>query len=117
MDDGLKSTGSDTTATVTINVTNAGTGVIFRNDNTTFAGTMIVNGIASETAGAGGGIGVSGSTTGLQNADIQLNGTMELKRKSGSLSWSGTNTLASTFQMGALSGTGVMVGTTARSPV
>ena len=110
LDDGLKSTGADTTGTVTINVTNAGAGVILRNDNSTFAGTMIVNGIASTAVGAGSGIGVSGSTTGLQNADIQLNGTMELKRRSGGLSWAGTNILASTFQMGALSGSGVMVG-------
>ena len=113
LDDGLKSTGADTTATVTINTTNAGSGVNLRNNNTTFAGTLIVNGIASATEGAGSGIGVSGNTTGLQNADIQLNGTMELKRSSSNnlaISWANDGSAASTFQMGALSGSGVMVG-------
>ena len=111
LDDGLKSTGADTTATVTINATNAGNGVNLRNNNTTFAGTLIVNGIASATEGAGSGIGVAGNTTGLQNADIQLNGTMELMKSSNNnlaISWANNN--GGTFQMGALSGTGVMVG-------
>ncbi len=63
---------------MTINATNAGSGVNFRNNNTNFSGSMIVNGIASATAYAGSGIGVGGCTTGLQNADITLNGTMEL---------------------------------------
>ncbi len=91
LDDGLKSTGADTTATVTINATNAGNGVNLRNNNTTFAGTLIVNGIASATEGAGSGIGVAGNTTGLQNADIQLNGTMELKRSSRAIALSWAN--------------------------
>ncbi len=99
---------------MTINATNAGTGVNLRNDNSTFAGTLIVNGIASTTVGAGSGIGVLGNTTGLQNADIQLNGTMELRDHGSGLSWANDfyfgSGAASTFQMGALSGSGVMVG-------
>ncbi len=101
MDGGLKGTG-----TVTINATNAGSGVNFRNNNSTFSGLMIVNGIASTTVFSGSGIGVGGNTTGLQNADIQLNGTMELL--TGGLGWA--NAGSGAFKMGALSGTGVMVG-------
>lgn len=108
LDSGLKSTGGDTTATVTINTTNAGSGVNLRNNNTTFAGTLIVNGIANATAYSGSGIGAGGNTTGLQNADIQLNGTMELQKNG--IGWANTGSAANTFQMGALSGTGVMVG-------
>ena len=63
---------------LTINAANAGSGVNFRNNNTTFAGTLVVNGISSTTAFAGSGIGVGGCTTGLANADITVNGTMEL---------------------------------------
>ena len=108
-DSGLKSTGGDTTATVTINTTNAGSGVNLRNNNSTFAGTLIVNGIASTTAYSGSGIGVSGNTTGLQNADIEVNGTMELKGGNG-IGWANESSLASTFQMGVLNGAGIIVG-------
>ncbi|MCW1926379.1 autotransporter-associated beta strand repeat-containing protein [Luteolibacter arcticus] len=100
-DGGLKGSG-----TVTINATNAGNGVVFRNNNTSFSGTLIVNGIADATVNLGSGIGVGGCTTGLQNADIQLNGTMELLNQG--VSWAGSASGA--FQMGALSGSGVMVG-------
>ncbi len=101
LDGGLQGTG-----TVTINAANAGSGVNFRNNNTTFSGTMIVNGIASATPFAGSGIGVGGDTTGLQNADIQLNGTMELLNVG--IGWA--NSWGVNFAMGALSGSGVMVG-------
>ncbi len=101
LDGGLKGTG-----TVTINAVNAGSGVNFRNNNTTFSGTIIVNGIASSTAFAGSGIGVGGCTTCLTNADITLNGTMELLNQG--IGWG--NVSAGTFNMGALNGTGVMVG-------
>ena len=101
LDGGLKGSG-----TVTINATNAGNAVNFRNNNSTFNGTLIVNGIASTTAFAGSGIGVGGATTGLQNADIQLNGTMELLNQG--IGWA--NVGSGAFKMGALSGTGVMVG-------
>ncbi len=73
LDGGLRGSG-----TVTINVANAGNGVHFRNNNSTFSGTLIVNGIASTTAFAGSGIGVGGNTVAFDNVDITLNGTMEL---------------------------------------
>ena len=100
LDGGLKGSG-----TVTINSANPGNGVVFRNNNTTFAGTMIVNGIASSVVNAGSGIGVGGCTTGLTNADIVLNGTMELLNQG--IGWAGG--APGDFWMGALSGGGVMV--------
>jgi fibronectin-binding autotransporter adhesin len=104
LDGGLRGGGAG--AIVTINATNAGNGVSFRNNNTNFAGTLIVNGIASTTVNAGSGIGVGGCTTCLTNADITLNGTMELLNQG--LGWA--NTASGAFSMGALNGTGVMVG-------
>lgn len=100
LDGGLKGTG-----TVIINAANPGSGVGFRNNNTTFSGTMIVNGIASATPFAGSGIAVGGCTTGLTNADITLNGTMELLNQG--IGWA--NGAPGDFWMGALSGSGVMV--------
>jgi fibronectin-binding autotransporter adhesin len=101
LDGGLKGTG-----TVTIAAANAGSGVNFRNNNTTFGGTLVVNGLANTTAFAGSGIGVGGCTIGLRDADITLNGTMELLN--GGIGWA--NTASGSFAMGALNGTGVMVG-------
>ena len=49
---------------------------------------------------------MGGCTTGLQNADITLNGTMELLNQG--IGWA--NTASGAFTMGALSGTGDMVG-------
>lgn len=101
LDGGLAGTG-----TVTINASTAGVGVNIRNNNSTFAGTLVVNGIASTTAGVGSGIGVGGCTTALQTADITLNGTMELLNRG--IGWA--NSASGAFQMGALNGSGVMVG-------
>lgn len=100
-DGGLKGSG-----TVTINATNAGNGVVFRNNNSTFTGNLIVNGIADADVNEGSGIGVGGCTTALQNTDIQLNGTMELLGQG--VGWGGAASGA--FQMGALTGNGVIVG-------
>ena len=101
IDGGLAGTG-----TVTINASTAGVGVNIRNNNSTFTGTLVVNGIASTTAGVGSGLGVGGCTTALQTADITLNGTMELLNRG--IGWA--NTASGAFQMGALNGTGVMIG-------
>jgi autotransporter-associated beta strand protein len=101
LDGGLAGTG-----TVTINASTAGVGVNIRNNNSTFTGTLVVNGVASTTPGVGSGIGVGGCTTALQTADITLNGTMELLNRG--IGWA--NPASGAFQMGALNGTGVMVG-------
>ena len=66
---------------------------------------MIVNGIASAIPFAGSGIGVGGNTSGLINADIQVNGTMELLNQG--IGWA--NGAPGDFFMDALTGTGVMV--------
>ncbi len=100
LDGGLHGSG-----TLTINALNPGNAVELRNNNSTFAGTIIVNGIPSATVNAGSGMSVGGTTTALQNADITLNGTMELLNQG--LGWAGT--APGDFAMGALNGTGVMV--------
>ncbi|MEO7319033.1 MAG: autotransporter-associated beta strand repeat-containing protein [Chthoniobacteraceae bacterium] len=100
LDGGLHGTG-----TVTINAPSAGSGVNLRNNNSTFSGTIIVNGIASTIPFAGSGIGVGGTTVALQNADITLNGTMELLNQG--MGWA--NGAPGDFAMGALNGSGVMV--------
>ena len=99
-DGGLQGTG-----TCTINAANAGSGVNLRNNSTSFSGTLIVNGIASTSPYAGSGIGVGGCATGLQYADITLNGTMELGNQG--IGWA--NQAPGTFTIGALSGSGAMV--------
>ena len=101
LDGGLHGSG-----TLTINAANPGNAVVFRNNNSSFAGTLIVNGIASTTVNAGSGIGVGGATIALQKTDITLNGTMELLAQG--IGWAGTASGA--FSMGALSGSGVMIG-------
>jgi autotransporter-associated beta strand protein len=100
LDAGLHGTG-----TLTINATTPGIGVNFRNNNATFAGNIVVNGISSTTAGAGSGIGVGGCTTALQNANITVNGTMELLNRG--IGWA--NAASGQFWMGALNGTGTMI--------
>ncbi len=106
LDGGLAGSG-----TLTINAAAAGNAVELRNNNSNgnFVGTIVVNGIASTTVNAGSGISVGGATTSLSNADIQLNGTMELHDQG--LGWAGATPGAlSSFTMGALSGSGVIVG-------
>jgi autotransporter-associated beta strand protein len=103
LDGGLKGTG-----TVTVNNSTGGVGLNLRNNNTTFSGTLIVNGTASTTPWVASGIGVGGGTTGLQNVDITLNGTMELQNRG--IGVNNTRSATQTFLMGALNGTGVMVG-------
>ncbi len=103
LDGGLKGSG-----TLTVNNATPGVGLNLRNTNTTFAGTLIVNGTASTIASMASGIGVGGNTTGLLNADITLNGTMELQNQG--IGWSNTRSATQTFLMGALNGTGVMTG-------
>ncbi len=100
LDAGLHGSG-----TLTINATTPGIGVNFRNNNATFAGNIIVNGISSTTAGTGSGIGVGGCTTALQNTNITVNGTMELLNRG--IGWA--NAASGQFWMGALNGTGTMI--------
>ncbi len=97
LDGGLAGSG-----TLTINAAAAGNAVELRNNNSNgnFVGTIVVNGIASTTVNAGSGISVGGATTSLSNADIQLNGTMELHDQG--LGWAGATPGAlSSFTMGS----------------
>ncbi len=101
LDGGLKGNG-----TVTINAVNAGNSVALRNNNSTFSGTLVVNGIANATAGAGSGLalGGPGTSNALINANVVLNGTIELADQG-----FGSGFLTSAFNMGALSGSGIVV--------
>ena len=92
----------------TVNAANAGSGVVlFGVSNTSFSGTLAVNGVANTTPFGGSGLAPGGCTTGLQNADIVLNGTLELGAVG--IGWyNGNQGWANTFRMGALSGTGAM---------
>ncbi|WP_265919827.1 autotransporter outer membrane beta-barrel domain-containing protein [Cupriavidus nantongensis] len=101
LDGGLKGSG-----TVTINAVNAGNSVALRNNNSTFSGTLVVNGIANATAGAGSGLalGGPGTSNALINANVVLNGTIELADQG-----FGSGFLTSAFNMGALSGNGIIV--------
>ena len=93
---------------LTINSANAGSCVNFRNTNNSFTGTLVVNGISSTTAFADSGICVSGAGTTLATADITLNGTMQLRN--GSSGWSTANSTAQTVSIGALGGSGTVIG-------
>ena len=108
LDGGLNGTGI-----CTINAPNAGSGVNLRYGHSAFSGSLVVNGIASATPFSGSGIGVGGCGTGLQNADITLNGTMELQDQG--IGWANAAWYA--FSMGALSGTGAMVANTSDGPI
>ncbi|MFC5610357.1 autotransporter outer membrane beta-barrel domain-containing protein [Variovorax soli] len=103
LDGGLKGSG-----TVTINAVNAGNAVSLRNNNSTFAGTLVINGIASSAAGAGSGLALGGAATSnaLINANVVLNGTIELADQG--MGWANL-WFTSVFNIGALSGTGIMV--------
>ena len=101
LDGGLKGTG----AVITGN-TYAGSGLNLRTTNNTFTGTMTITGAASTTAFSGGGIGVGGAGTSLQNVDFTLNGTMELLNAG--IGWNNSQSPATSI--GALNGTGVVVG-------
>ena len=104
LDGGLRGGGGG--ARVTINAPAAGSAVNLRNNATSFAGTLIVNGIASTTPYAGSGLAVAGCTTCLAAADLQVNGTLELGTSG--LGWA--NPAATGFQVGSLDGAGAIAG-------
>lgn len=103
LDAGLHGSG-----TVTVNTTNAGNLVSLRNNNSTFSGTLVINGIANSAAGAGSGLALGGAATSnaLINANVVINGTIELADQG--MGWANSFG-TSRFNMGALSGTGIIV--------
>ena len=92
---------------LTITGHTGGVGVVLRNTSSTYSGTMTVNGTASTTPSAASGLAVDGDTTGLANANITVNGTMELGNLSTGMGNAGT--ASTSFQMNALGGTGVVI--------
>ncbi len=88
----------------------AGVGLSFRNNNiSTYSGTMTVNGIASTAVGGGSGlvVGNRGTNATMPNANLTLNGTLEMGN-TGMGSATGL-TSGQTFQINALAGTGDVV--------
>ncbi len=81
-------------------------GVVLRNGNSAYSGQMTVNGVASTTYNVGSGLAFGPG--GLTNADITVNGTLELGNATGSQGEVDYATSGSTFWMDALAGTGVV---------
>ena len=108
LDGGLQGSG-----TCTINTLNPGSGVNFRNNSSSFSGTLVVNGTAATTPFGGSGIAVNGCTTGLKNADIVLNGAMELS--TAGIGWADPG--SNQFTMGALSGSGAVMASTGAATI
>ena len=112
LDGGL--TGS---APVTITSSTNGIGVVLRNSNSTYSGTMTVNGNASKTPNQASGLAIGAFVTdcNLPNANIIVNGTMELGNagvngnSANGMGWGSGATTGKTFSMGALGGTGVVI--------
>ncbi len=99
-------------APITLTSHTNGLGLVLRLNNNTYSGTLTVNGTASTTPGTGSGlvIGDNGSNATLPNATIIVNGTMELGNNASGMGWAaGAASNGQTFQMDALSGTGVVV--------
>lgn len=102
---------------LTVNATTNGFGLVLRTAGSTYSGTMTVNGTASTTAGTGSGLVIgflatSASAATLPNANLTINGTLELGNSNLGMGWAaGTtaNLSGQTFGMNALDGTGVIV--------
>ena len=104
LDNGLTGSG-----TVAISSDTSGIGVCLRNNNTSFSGTLIVNGNATTTSGSGSGLTVGSVPTQptLTNADLQINATMEMGNTG--MGWANGTVNALTLAIGALNGTGVVI--------
>ena len=105
LDGGLKGNAT----TVTINALNAGSGVVLRNAyaaNLFTNSSIIVNGIASATPFAGSGLAVGGNAISQSNANITVNGTLDMGNQG--MGWAnGTNTAS--YTINSLNGNGVVV--------
>lgn len=97
-------------AALSITSSTNGKGVILRSGSSTYSGTITVTGNASATAGTGSGLTIGvGSNSSLSNADIVVNGMLELGNAGSSMSWGNGAVSGTTFLMDALGGTGVVV--------
>jgi autotransporter-associated beta strand protein len=107
LDGGLKGS-----ANVTVTSNTNGVGLVLRTANSTYSGTLTVNGNASTTSGTGSGlmIGNYGSAPALSNANLTINGTLELGNALTGMGWSGQSVNGTTVSINALNGTGVVVG-------
>lgn len=106
LDNGLTGSG-----TITISSDTAAVGVGLRTPGTRFSGTLIVNGNPSTISGSGSGLAVGSVPTQptLTNADLEINGTMEMGNAAGGSGWANGTVNGLTLAIGALNGTGVVV--------
>ena len=107
LDGGLKGSSN-----VTVTSNTNGVGLVLRTANSTYSGTLTVNGNASTTSGTGSGlmIGNYGSAPALSNANLTINGTLELGNALTGMGWSGGSVSGTTVSINALNGTGAVVG-------
>ena len=99
-------------APLTISSMDNGLGVVLRNANSTYGGAMTVNGSAATTPGAGSGLAAgvhNGSNASLPDADLTVNGTLELGDHDSGMGWANHDSSGLAFQMGVLAGAGVVV--------
>ncbi len=98
-------------APVTLTSHTNGLGLDFRNNNSTYSGTLTVNGNPSATPGTGSGMAAgNGSGAAWTNANITVNGTLDIGYGvAGSMTWAIPNDSGTTFSMNALNGGGVVV--------
>ena len=85
-----------------------GIGLVLRNTSSTYSGTMIVNGTASTTLAASG-LAIGPVPTQLANANLTINGTLELGSNSGGMGVSDSAATATSVEINSLNGTGVVI--------
>lgn len=98
---------------LTVNATVNGFGLVVRRTNSTYSGTMTVNGTASATSGTGSGLVIGAVGTALSNASLTNNGTIELGDNTSGMGWavsSGGAVNGTSVSIDALNGPGVVVG-------
>ena len=105
LDGGLKGSSN-----VTVTSNTNGLGLVLRNTNSTYSGILTVNGNASATSGTGSGLVIGATGTSLSNADLTINGTLELGNATSGMGWSPGTVTGTTVSIDALNGTGFVVG-------
>jgi autotransporter-associated beta strand protein len=104
-DGGLKGSSN-----VTVTSNTNGLGLVLRNANSNYSGTLTVNGNASTVSGIGSGMAIGAGPV-LSSANLAIYGTLELGDAGGAgMGWALTSVNGATLRINALNGTGVVVG-------
>jgi len=108
LDGGLKGS-----AALAVTSSKARKSLVLRNSNSTYSGALTVNGVASADPALCSGLAIvcNGSHPNMPQADLTVNGTLELGDHADSIGWAAgaTGTAGAAFQMDALGGAGVVV--------